>query len=76
MKAITDLDDHCVWHVTAAEATPLSPLEGDAKSEIAIVGGGYTGLVTALRLAERGREVTLVEAREVGFGASGRNLGQ
>jgi glycine/D-amino acid oxidase-like deaminating enzyme len=75
MKAITELDDDCVWHATAAEAPPLTALEGESNSEIAIVGGGYTGLVTALRLAERDREVTVVEAKEVGFGASGRNLG-
>ena len=45
------------------------------QTEIAIVGAGYTGLVTALRLAERGIEPVVVEAKQVGFGGSGRNLG-
>lgn len=75
MKQITDLDDDCVWHATAQAAPATEPLEQDLQSEIAIVGGGYTGLVTALRLAERGHEPVVVEARQVGFGGSGRNLG-
>ena len=41
-----------------------------------IVGGGYTGLSAALHLAERGYSVVLLEARQVGWGASGRNGGQ
>ena len=40
------------------------------------MGGGYTGLSAALHLAEAGRDVVLLEAQRVGFGASGRNGGQ
>ncbi|MBD3678880.1 MAG: FAD-binding oxidoreductase [Rhodobacteraceae bacterium] len=65
------------WYAaTAKPPDPFPALEGEAKADICIVGGGYTGLSTALHLAERGFDVALVEAHRVGFGASGRNGGQ
>jgi gamma-glutamylputrescine oxidase len=63
----------------AASANPFSSqpkIEGDVAADVAIVGGGYTGLSAALHLAERGYKVALVEARRIGWGASGRNGGQ
>ncbi|MDB9949305.1 FAD-binding oxidoreductase [Porticoccaceae bacterium] len=51
------------------------PLDGDQCVDICIVGGGYTGLSSALHLAERGYSVIVLEAESVGFGASGRNGG-
>jgi gamma-glutamylputrescine oxidase len=51
-------------------------LQGDRECDVAIVGGGLAGLSAAVELAQRGHAVTLLEAREVGFGASGRNGGQ
>ena len=53
------------------------PLVGDASADVAIVGGGYTGLWTALALRERDPDlrVTLVEAEICGAGPSGRNGG-
>ena len=63
----------------AATAMPLaafSPLRGDTKADICIVGGGYTGLSAALHLSLRGYDVVVLEAHRVGFGASGRNGGQ
>ncbi|WP_406735718.1 NAD(P)/FAD-dependent oxidoreductase [Thioclava sp. GXIMD4215] len=51
-------------------------LRGAEKADVAIIGGGFTGLSAALHLAERGYSVRLVEAHRVGFGASGRNGGQ
>ena len=75
MRQITDLNDDCIWHATAVPAPSLPRLEDDVEAEIAIVGAGYTGLTTALRLAERGHEPVVVEAEQAGFGGSGRNLG-
>jgi glycine/D-amino acid oxidase-like deaminating enzyme len=67
-----------VWwldEVDPVEAAP--PLEGDTEADVAIVGGGYTGLWTALALKERepGLDVVLLEAEECGLGPSGRNGG-
>lgn len=56
-------------------ADPCPPLAGDIDTDIAIVGGGYTGLSAALRLRELGHEVVLLEQEFCGFGASGRNAG-
>ena len=44
--------------------------------DVAIIGGGFTGLSAALACAEKGLSVILFEARSIGFGASGRNGGQ
>lgn len=65
------------WYAeTTPPLPPFAPLDGDRRADICIVGGGYTGLSAALHLAEAGRDVVLVEAHRVGFGASGRNGGQ
>ena len=50
--------------------------EGDTRTDVCIIGGGYTGLSAALHLSKRGYKVTLLEARKIGWGASGRNGGQ
>ena len=63
----------------AAMAEPLPPFaaaKGALKADVCVVGGGFTGLSTALHLARRGYDVVLLEAQRVGFGASGRNGGQ
>jgi len=59
-----------------APAPPTQALRGDRRADVAIVGAGYTGLSTALHLAERGIRATVAEAKEIGWGASGRNFGQ
>ena len=61
---------------TAQPGPHTPPLEGDATTDVAIVGGGLTGLSAALHLAERGVAATVLESHEVGWGASGRNGGQ
>ena len=65
------------WY--AADAAPFpdyAPLEGEARADVCVVGGGYAGLSAALHLAEAGLDVALLEAHRVGWGASGRNGGQ
>ncbi|QBF33099.1 FAD-binding oxidoreductase [Thalassococcus sp. S3] len=64
------------WRQTAQPAPPARSLEGDISCDVAIVGGGFTGLRAALRLAEDGTDVVVLEAGEVGHGASGRSGGQ
>lgn len=51
-------------------------LQGEHVADVCVVGGGFTGLNTALELAERGMSVILLEAHKIGWGASGRNGGQ
>ncbi|CAO3374803.1 NAD(P)/FAD-dependent oxidoreductase [Azospirillum argentinense] len=65
------------WYADTATPHPQHPaLEGTLSCDVCVVGGGYTGLMTALELAERGYDVVLLEANRVGWGASGRNGGQ
>src|SRR5487761_2416642 len=78
-RRMADLRPTAADSIYAAQA-PLSygypSLGGHIEAEVAIVGGGYAGLATALGLAERGvKGVVLLEAERVGFGASGRNGG-
>jgi len=58
------------------EVTDYPELEGGQSVDICVVGAGFTGVATALTLAERGFSVALVEANRIGWGASGRNGGQ
>jgi gamma-glutamylputrescine oxidase len=51
------------------------PLDGDMRADVAIVGGGYTGLSTALALNKAGLDVVVLERDFCGYGASGRNAG-
>ena len=69
-------EPRCLYVATARRAVPAPPLRTDARTEVVVVGAGYTGLSTALHLAERGVAVTLLEAHEPGWGAAGRNGGQ
>lgn len=51
-------------------------LQGELRADVCVIGGGYTGLSSAIHLAERGYTVALLEAERIGWGASGRNGGQ
>ncbi|MEQ1408715.1 FAD-binding oxidoreductase [Neorhizobium sp. Rsf11] len=64
-----------LWYATAVPAPETPELVGTVRTDIAVVGGGYTGLTTTLELARAGVKVALIEARETGFGGSGRNAG-
>ncbi|HYF07843.1 MAG TPA: FAD-binding oxidoreductase [Acetobacteraceae bacterium] len=61
---------------TAAPPPDTPALEGERRADVCVIGGGFTGLSTALHLAEAGRDVVVLEAEEPGWGASGRNGGQ
>jgi len=78
MQASDQKQEHTGSYYAASvnEATDYPPLEGSASADICVIGGGFTGVATALTLAERGYSVALVEANRVGWGASGRNGGQ
>ncbi|CAN7734377.1 FAD-binding oxidoreductase [Aquipseudomonas alcaligenes] len=65
-----------LWAATAKPAVATPPLNESTQADVAIVGAGYTGLVTALHLAEAGVRVCVLDAGEPGWGASGRNGGQ
>lgn len=64
-----------LWAATGRPAPRFPALTQDVTCEVAIVGGGYSGLSAAARLAELGVESVVLEARSVGWGASGRNGG-
>ena len=65
------------WYAATAPRPPARvPLQGEARADVAVIGGGFAGLSAALHLAEAGRSVALLEAHRVGWGASGRNGGQ
>lgn len=64
------------WYVASAGTPPDFPvLRGEQRSDVCVIGGGYSGLSTALHLRKHGFSVTLLEANRVGWGASGRNGG-
>ena len=65
-----------LWAATAPPAAATPPLSEPARADVCVIGGGYCGLSAALHLAEQGADTVLLEAREPGWGASGRNGGQ
>ena len=65
------------WYADSApRLAPQPALRGEVSAEVCVIGGGYTGLSTALELAERGVSVVLLEGARLGWAASGRNGGQ
>ena len=65
-----------LWTATAIAADNRPSLQGPVRTDVVIVGGGFTGCAAALALALRGTKVTLLEANRIGWGASGRTGGQ
>lgn len=78
MKTSDQLQEHTNSYYAAStnERADYAPLTGSCSVDICVVGAGFTGVATALTLAERGYSVALLEANRVGWGASGRNGGQ
>ena len=70
-----DPRSHGLWARSAPPAPPTPPLDGRIAVDVAIVGGGFTGLSAALHLAEGGTRVAVLEGVGIGFGGSGRNVG-
>lgn len=64
------------YAATANDKSLRPPLHGEITADICVIGAGYTGLSTAIHLAENGFKVIVLEASRTGFGASGRNGGQ
>ena len=71
-------EEHTASYYAASrnDLTTYPALDGDHQTDICIIGGGFTGIACALTLAERGREVTVLEQNRISWGASGRNGGQ
>lgn len=64
-----------LWFNTCQESVDTKPLTENAKADLVIIGGGYTGLSAALEAAQGGASVRVLEAESIGFGGSGRNVG-
>ena len=75
---MTESTEHTAsyYAATAHEHTDYPSLNGEVTVDVAVVGAGFTGVSSALHLAERGYKVALIEANRIGWGASGRNGGQ
>jgi glycine/D-amino acid oxidase-like deaminating enzyme len=72
---LNDPKSHGLWEITAPPAPVAPGLNGTVAADVAIVGGGYTGLSAALHLATAGVKAVLLEGKEIGFGGAGRNVG-
>ena len=64
-----------LWSISSRETAIEQRFEGNCVADTVVVGGGFTGLSTALHCAQRGIDVHLLEAKQIGFGGSGRNCG-
>src|SRR5437763_625106 len=70
-----DPRSHGLWERSAPPAPPTCSLSDRLAADVVVIGAGYTGLSAALHLAEAKTSVVVLEAVEVGFGCSGRNVG-
>ena len=68
-------DPVSIWNTTAVETEPSQNSAVEGQVDVAIVGGGFTGLSTALHCVEKGLSCHVLEASQIGFGGSGRNVG-
>ena len=75
IRRLRKSDPVSIWDITAAETEPNQTSAVGGKVDVAIVGGGFTGLSTALHCAEKGLSCHVIEANHIGFGGSGRNVG-
>ncbi len=68
-------DPQTLWHATSAPMAGLGGLRGAVEADLLVVGGGFSGLSTALHAATSGLRVVLLEANRIAWGATGRNAG-
>lgn len=76
LKKESGLTQNSYYEASVVRPGASDPLAGHATADVCVIGGGYAGLSSALELAARGYSVALLEARRIGWGASGRNGGQ
>ena len=78
MRPVTGAAQRSASYYTASlnDATHYPTLHGQVSVDVVIIGGGFTGVASAVELAERGLKVAIVESNRIGWGASGRNGGQ
>jgi gamma-glutamylputrescine oxidase len=76
LSAERELTRNSYYAATAPRERSFPALQADVDCDVAVVGAGFAGLSAAIELADRGMKVVVLEAREVGWGASGRNGGQ
>ncbi|QJI40197.1 FAD-binding oxidoreductase [Pseudomonas sp. ADAK2] len=76
MNQFSNEHAHSYYAATAKSLAPYPTLAADLDADVCVIGGGFTGVNTAIELAQRGLSVILLEARRIGWGASGRNGGQ
>ena len=75
MRHLRRGDPVSIWNTTAVETEPSQNSAVEGQVDVAIVGGGFTGLSTALHCAKKGLSCHVLEASQIGFGGSGRNVG-
>ena len=65
----------CAWELSAVSAPATESLNNDINIDVAIIGAGYTGLTSALHLADSDANIAVIDSHSIGWGASGRNGG-
>ncbi|AZD54194.1 NAD(P)/FAD-dependent oxidoreductase [Pseudomonas chlororaphis subsp. aurantiaca] len=75
---VTPAAERCpsYYSTTLNDETAYPTLQGQVSVDVVIIGGGFTGVASAVELAEKGLKVALVESHKIGWGATGRNGGQ
>ncbi|MDX1368877.1 MAG: FAD-binding oxidoreductase [Pseudomonas sp.] len=78
INAVIPAAERCPSYYSASlnQETDYPTLKGVVNVDVVIIGGGFTGVASAVELAERGLKVAIVEAHKIGWGATGRNGGQ